>query len=152
MRRIASSEIYDLVTCTYDSVNYLTEPVDLRALFSSVAGRLSPGGVFVFDSNTESHYLKNSPFSRQEEYLGEAVEHTMEYDRGTRDVRIRFRFSDGSVEVHRQRPYDLDELSSSLADAGLEILETYSTPEQDEVDASIGRVVCVAGNAHVAPN
>ena len=112
----------------------------------------SPGGVFVFDSNVESHYVRNSPFSREEEWQGETVQHTMDYDRGTREVRIVFRFADGSVEVHRQRPYDLDELSSNLAEAGLGIVESYSNPERDEVVPSIGRVVCSARSVHVAPN
>ena len=152
MRRIGSDEAYDLVTCTYDSVNYLTDPADLRALFASVAGCLSRGGVFVFDSNVESHYVRNSPFSREEEWQGETVQHTMDYDRGTREVRIIFRFADGSMEVHRQRPYDLDELDFDLAEAGLRIVGSYANPEQNEVVPSIGRVVCIARSAHVASN
>lgn len=132
-------------------MNYLTDPADLRALFASVAGRLSPSGVFVFDSNVESHYVRNSPFSREEEWQGETVQHTMDYDRGTREVRIVFSFADGSVEVHRQRPYDLDELSFNLAEAGLGVVECYSNPERDDVDPSIGRVLCVARKVHVAP-
>ena len=46
----------DLVTCTFDSVNYFSNEA-----FSTVArnayGSLSPGGVFVFDINTE-HKLR----------------------------------------------------------------------------------------------
>lgn len=152
IRRIGSDDAYDLVTCTYDSVNYLTDPADLRALFASVADCLSPSGMFVFDSNLESHYIENSPFSREEEWQGETVQHTGDYDREAREVRIVFRFADGSVEVHRQRPYDLDELSSNLAAAGLNIVERYSNPEQDEFVPCVGRVVCIARSMHVAPS
>ncbi|MFP4439619.1 MAG: class I SAM-dependent DNA methyltransferase [Chloroflexaceae bacterium] len=43
---------YDLVTCTYDSLNYLLTEDDLAAAFRSVAYALAPGGLFIGDMNT----------------------------------------------------------------------------------------------------
>ena len=43
---------FDLVTCVYDSLNYLLDAADLAACFASVAGALAPGGLFVLDLNT----------------------------------------------------------------------------------------------------
>lgn len=48
------SEQFDLVTCFYDSLNYMTTQNDLRAAFKSVASHLQPGGWFVFDMNTQA--------------------------------------------------------------------------------------------------
>ena len=43
---------YDLVTCIYDSLNYLLTKEDLAACFNSVSRVLLPGGLFVADMNT----------------------------------------------------------------------------------------------------
>jgi len=43
---------FDLVTCFYDSLNYLKNEMELKAAFRSVYRHLVPGGWFVFDMNT----------------------------------------------------------------------------------------------------
>ncbi|HUV29546.1 MAG TPA: class I SAM-dependent methyltransferase [Acidobacteriota bacterium] len=43
---------FDLVTCFYDSLNYLKNERELKAAFRSVYRHLAPGGWFVFDMNT----------------------------------------------------------------------------------------------------
>ncbi|MEI8306683.1 MAG: class I SAM-dependent methyltransferase [Chloroflexales bacterium] len=48
---------FDLVTCTYDSLNYMTSEADLLACFTSAAHVLAPGGLFIGDMNTR-HFLE----------------------------------------------------------------------------------------------
>jgi len=43
---------FDLVTCFYDSLNYLLSERALTAAFRSVSRHLHPGGWFIFDMNT----------------------------------------------------------------------------------------------------
>ncbi|MBM3497546.1 MAG: class I SAM-dependent methyltransferase [Armatimonadetes bacterium] len=43
---------FEAITCVFDSLNYLTEPADLAAVFCRVARHLAPTGRFVFDLNT----------------------------------------------------------------------------------------------------
>jgi len=43
---------FDIITCFYDSLNYLQNASQLRAAFRSVYRHLAPGGWFVFDMNT----------------------------------------------------------------------------------------------------
>jgi len=43
---------FDLVTCYFDSLNYLKNKIELKAVFRSVSRHLRPGGWFVFDMNT----------------------------------------------------------------------------------------------------
>ncbi len=59
-RPVAPSErsSFDLVTCVYDTLNYLLTEEDLAACFSGVAGALAPGGLFVADMNTR-HFLEH---------------------------------------------------------------------------------------------
>jgi SAM-dependent methyltransferase len=60
MRRADRSlppDAFDLVTCTYDSLNYMTSAADLLACFESAAYALAPGGLFIGDMNTR-HFLE----------------------------------------------------------------------------------------------
>lgn len=52
MRSLALAEKFDLVTCWYDSLNYLLEYDELAKTFSNVAQVLNLGGLFIFDMNT----------------------------------------------------------------------------------------------------
>ena len=52
MRDWSVAEPVDLVTCCYDSLNYLLDEDDLRAAFACVWEALRPGGLWVFDINT----------------------------------------------------------------------------------------------------
>lgn len=59
MRELAQllpAHTFDLVTCTYDSLNYLIGSHDLAACLRGVARVLVPGGLFVADMNTR-HFL-----------------------------------------------------------------------------------------------
>ena len=44
------------VVSVCDSVNYITEPEELREVFRLVNNYLDPGGIFLFDFNTEYKY------------------------------------------------------------------------------------------------
>ena len=45
---------FDLVTCFYDSLNYLNNGRELKGSFRSVFEHLEPGGWFIFDMNTDA--------------------------------------------------------------------------------------------------
>jgi SAM-dependent methyltransferase len=49
---------FGLVTCTYDSLNYLLSEADLARCFLAVAEALAPGGVLYADMNTR-HFLEH---------------------------------------------------------------------------------------------
>ena len=74
-----------------DSVNYITEPDDLREVFRLVNNYLDPGGVFIFDFNTDYKYR---------EVLGEQ---TIAEDRGE----CSFIWDNYYYEEERINEYDL---------------------------------------------
>lgn len=148
MRALACEAAFGLVTCTFDSINYLLDPDDLRATFEGVARCLVPSGAFVFDSNADAHYASRSPLVKEAEWDGERLEHRMEYDPTLHEVRVTFSFPGGVVEVHRQRPYDLETLSPLLGESGLRVAEAYSDLEGHEYIPGSERVVCVARHGH----
>jgi SAM-dependent methyltransferase len=47
---------FDVVTCFYDSVNYLTDEGDLERVCAGVARALRPDGYLIFDINTAAEY------------------------------------------------------------------------------------------------
>ena len=56
MRTFDTVKPVDAVTCLYASLNHLAEVEDLTRTFSRVAAHLRPGGVFVFDLNSEQAF------------------------------------------------------------------------------------------------
>lgn len=53
MRTFDTHKPVDAVTCLYASLNHLLDPNDLTRTFTRVAAHLRPGGVFIFDLNSE---------------------------------------------------------------------------------------------------
>lgn len=52
MRSFELNKKYDLITCTYDSINHLLSIEEWKQTFSSVKYHLNDTGIFVFDVNT----------------------------------------------------------------------------------------------------
>jgi SAM-dependent methyltransferase len=48
---------FEAVLSTFDSINHLASLDDVRAVFANVFEALEPGGLFVFDINTQSGFL-----------------------------------------------------------------------------------------------
>lgn len=75
MRDFAVAEPVDLLTCCYDSLNYLLTDDELRACFQSVADALGVGGLFCFDLATE-HFLREY-WRGVEEHQGDDYDYTI---------------------------------------------------------------------------
>ena len=53
---------FDLVTCTGDAVNHISDLKDVEKIFRNVYGYLAPGGYFVFDILNENEVSDSEPF------------------------------------------------------------------------------------------
>jgi len=53
---------FDLVTCTGDAVNHITELSDVEKIFQNVYAYLAPGGYFIFDLLNENEVSDSEPF------------------------------------------------------------------------------------------
>ncbi len=56
MERLDLYGTVDACLCCLDSVNYITEPATLREAFRRVELFLEPGGIFIFDVNTQQKF------------------------------------------------------------------------------------------------
>ncbi len=55
-RRFSIGSRFDAALSTYDSLNHVLDPEELESAFASVRRALVPGGLFVFDMNTEESF------------------------------------------------------------------------------------------------
>lgn len=136
MREVAAllpANAFDLVTCTYDSLNYLIGVNDLAACFRGVAQVLAPGGLFVGDMNTR-HFLAvdwgQCSLSEQAGYV--QVERThFEPMNDTSTLWLTGFIGDDQTgyerfdEIHIERAYPMEQVAAIIETAGLMIEGCY---------------------------
>jgi SAM-dependent methyltransferase len=147
---LLSPASFELITCLYDSLNYLTGDDGLARLCAAVARLLAPGGQFIFDLNTEAEY---SNWDDRDQVVydtgGMLVYNRLRYDRTRRIAqgRITWFSHDGTrwwrgSEQHTQRAWSEPELLSALEGTGLQLTDSY-TPRWSAVSPDSPRIVYV---------
>lgn len=135
---------YDLVTCTFDSINYLLEVVDINTMISNVAYVLRESGLFIFDFNTEQQYLKNHHGSYKKEIDGEVFIQRAFYSPEEKIAITEFEFTDGEIERHLQRPYSLAQIENFLTKSSFKMEEVFAGFNRQPYDQESERLICVA--------
>ena len=135
---------FDLVTCTYDSLNYILDIDGLKAMFARVASSLKNSGLFVFDSNTNQHYINLGNGSQRVELCGQSLIVKWSHDPVEKERTTVFQFADGSEEIHRQRSYDLSEIGPILEESNLCPVHTWSGLDRSPYNAQSMWLFCVA--------
>ena len=149
------------VVSVCDSVNYMTEPEDLKEVFRLVNNYLDPGGIFLFDFNTDYKYREvmgdctiaedrgDCSFIWDNYYYEE--ERINEYDL---TLFIRENAESGETgegqlyrkytETHYQRGYTLDEIKELLREAGLIFRSAHDMDTSGEVSDKSERICVIA--------
>lgn len=121
----------DAAICCLDSLNYLTDPRDVRRTFARLQLFIAPGGVLVFDINTIEKLaaLDGQVFLDENEdtycvwrteYRRNICSYYMDIFRRNSDDTWERDF-----ELHRQRGYTVEELTAWLKEAGFSEIRTY---------------------------
>lgn len=136
-----------------DSMNYILEEEELLTVFRLVNNYLDPGGVFIFDMNTEYKY---------KELLGETTicENREEgsfiwdnyYDEEEQmnqyDLTLFIKEENGLYrkyeETHFQRAYDISRVQELIEEAGMEFVTAYDAFTHDGVKADSERIYVIA--------
>ncbi|MBP3925800.1 MAG: class I SAM-dependent methyltransferase [Clostridium sp.] len=136
-----------------DSMNYILEQDDLVKVFSLVNNYLDPGGIFIFDLNTEYKYktlLGNSTIAEDREESSFIWENT--YDEEARineyDLSLFIR-EEGELyrkyeETHYQKAYRLEEVKEALQKAGMEFVTAYDAFTREAPKADSERIYVIA--------
>ncbi|MDR2903407.1 MAG: class I SAM-dependent methyltransferase [Clostridiales bacterium] len=124
----------DAAVCICDGMNYLTEDGDLLTVLKLMRNYLNPGGYFIFDLNTQykfSEILSENSFSEireNEAYIWEnyydAAKKINEY-RATFFVKSKNGRYERFDEVHYERAYAIEEVTETIAAAGLTLAAVY---------------------------
>ena len=142
MKELNVKEPFDLIFCTFDSINYLLSESDIAHFLARVNSALKLSGFFMFDSVTE--VLCNKHYGERSRKVGGVrfLEKSSYYPR--RKIAITtFQFEDGSEEIHLQKPYGLRELSPLLRNTGFIICDKFSSPEGELYRPGSERLVCI---------
>ncbi len=120
----------DAIVSALDCVNYITEDID--KLFSLVYNYLNPGGLFIFDINTEYKLrtlFGNEPIICDEEDIFYVWENETEDNFCHFYITFFTRSENGRYlrcdECQTQRIYKIDELKKAAEQAGLSVLGIY---------------------------
>jgi SAM-dependent methyltransferase len=135
---------FDLVTCTFDSVNYLLGLNEVATMFRRVSAVLRPGGLFIFDTNTRKLYISHLDETQKHVLEGQHFIQHCTYEPVRNEAITTFSFEDGFYEIHRQRPYDLEDLEPALVNTGLTILHLFSWFDRTPYSGKTEKLFCVA--------
>jgi SAM-dependent methyltransferase len=142
-----------LVTCLYDSLNYMLTLDDLQQVFQRVAQALTPGGVFLGDMNTQvtlEQVWGNNTFFVEDEDMAVVMRSHYEPLTGlsTVDIVGFVRQEDGLYsrfdEHHAEVAYPNARVRHALQEAGLQVEAAHKCFHFDPPDAHTRRVMWVA--------
>lgn len=133
MRSFEVDGLVDVVTCFYDSLNYLLHPEELQEVCNRVASALAPGGLLVCDLNTAVGLARDWSGQVYLEVDKEGIIgiHRTCYDEETHisEVHLTYLVRHGETwerfdELHAQRGYARAEVETVLDRAGLGVFLT----------------------------
>jgi ubiquinone/menaquinone biosynthesis C-methylase UbiE len=151
IRSLSFVERFDLMTCWYDSLNYLLELEDLEKTFAGVSHALKRGGLFIFDMNTIYGLAVNRqqhPCIVQQDTseLFEIHRPSYDFEKNIATLMITGFIKEGNSwiridEEHMERGYSLKEIRQCLKKIGLQELGCWgSFQEMSELKPNSGRV------------
>ena len=163
MQDMREFELYGTVRAIVsvcDSMNYLTEDGDLEQVFRLANNYLDPGGLFIFDMNTEYKYREmlgdqtiaeereNCSFIWDNYYYEEEkineyqlslfVEDPVLSEKTGQDICRKFQ------EMHYQIAYSLAEVKAALEVAGMEFIAAYDAFTRNPVHKESERMYIIA--------
>lgn len=139
---------FPLVVSIFDSVNNLLSPEDFSAMARSVRRHLEPTGLFIFDVNTRAGLREPWDGNRVEGWIDDIhYLWTQHFDEalGLATLTAHFRTPRREfTEVHRERPYEADELRELLEGAGFGKVEILDFPDGDAASMDSPRLWVIA--------
>lgn len=149
-------ELYSTVGTIFsvcDSLNYILEEDELLQVFSLADNYLFPGGIFIFDFNTEYKYreiLGNTTIAENREDCSFIWEnyYDPEEEINEYDLTLFIREKDGRFrrfsEIHYQRGYTLDQVAELIERAGMELVVAFDSDTAGQVTDKSQRICVVA--------
>ncbi len=133
MREFELYGTVDFIVSSLDCINYITDKRELLKVMKLVNNYLNPGGLFVFDINTQyklENIIGNNTFILENEKTFCSWQNEYDKKRKTVDFYLTFFTEEEGVyhrfdEVHSERAYSIDEIKSVIEAAGMRLLSVY---------------------------
>lgn len=156
MQDMRELDLYSTVGTVFsvcDSLNYILEEEELETVFSLVRNYLFPGGILIFDFNTDYKYrevIGNTTIAENREdcsFIWENM-YDPEEEINEYDLTLFVREEDGRfrrfTETHLQRGYTPEQISGLVEQAGLKILEMTDADTGGDLRPESERVLVCA--------
>lgn len=153
MRELSLYSTVGTVVSVCDCINYILEEDELLQVFSLVNNYLYPGGVFLFDFNTDYKYreiIGDTVIAENREDCSfiwenyyDVEERINEYDL-TMFLKREGDLFERVTETHLQRGYQPEEIRRLLEQAGFKVLLLRDADDEGEVRETSERVYVVA--------
>ena len=149
-------ELYGTVAAVVsvcDSLNYLTEYEDMVRTFCLVNNYLDPGGLFIFDLNTEYKYrelLGERTIAENREDQSFIWDNYYDEEQKINEYGLTLFIKEESglyrkqEEFHYQRAYSMEEVGQALSEAGMEFVAAYDAFTREPPGKTSGRVYVIA--------
>ena len=152
MRQFALPEQVDLVTCLYDSMNYMLSSEELLAVFSHTRSALRPGGVFMFDMNTAQAFAtrwNDETYFTDSDALSTVLKSQYDEYRQRTSVTVTCFCRVGDLyhkvqERHTEQAYPPEQIATFLRDAGLTVEAAYDCFTTEPPSEESARIMWVA--------
>ena len=153
MRELELYSTVGTVVSVCDSVNYILEEDELLEVFRRVNNYLYPGGLFIFDFNTDYKYremIGDTTIAENRENCSFIWENFYDEEQALNEYDVTvFVQEDGELfrrftETHVQRGYSVEQMKRLVTAAGLEILEIQDADTYGAVTEESERVYVLA--------
>lgn len=134
-----------------DSMNYILEPEELVQVFRLVNNYLDPGGIFIFDLNTEYKYkelMGENTFAEDRTESSFIWQNYYDEKKQVNEYDLTLFIREGELyrkfeETHFQRCYSLDEVKAAAETAGMEFVTAYDAFTKDPVKEDSERIYVI---------
>ena len=137
---------YDLVTCTGDAMNHLTDLRDVDKTFGRVLGYLEKGGYFIFDLLNETEITEPEPIEFSYDEQTDAAFLMTKDDEGLVTLRVTVREGGRTVleELIHERIYDAEVICGLLKRTGFREVSCSHRLLEDGADVQTWYVIAKA--------
>lgn len=136
-----------------DSMNYLLEKADLVQTLRLANNYLDPGGVFIFDLNTEHKYrdiLGQCTIAEDREESSFIWDNNFDEETGINEYNLSLFIQEEEdlyrkyQETHYQKAYSLDEVRAAVEETGMELAAVYDAFTRNAPSEDSERVYVIA--------
>lgn len=160
-------ELYGTVRAIFsicDSLNYITEPEDLKQVFYWVNNYLDPDGVFIFDFNTAYKYselLGNRTIAENREECSFIWDNYYYEEERINEYELSLFIKDEEIsagsgdiyrkyqEIHFQRAYTLEEMKQLVKSSGMKFFAAYDAFTREAPSENSERIYVIAGKGEL---